>query len=158
MADPARKRSPTPNNPPNSSAEDPDTAAARKELRHTAISDKPDLAPAAMSSAAAAAAERKATPERDASAAPDDSLKEQISSPKKKRAHDELEEGKEPPKSDNGDVSPVDSIDRSARSEPEKKRPRDVSSEANPPATASGSAPDVSSSHPAMHCFAGAPC
>lgn len=105
-----------------SSAEDPDTAAARKELRNTAISERPNLSFDAASG-------RADTPDQT------DKMKEQISSPKKKRAHDEVDQNKEHPHDANGDVSPLGAdaaVSRTNRSEPEKKRPRDVSSEIKP--------------------------
>ncbi|KAI0974659.1 hypothetical protein F4678DRAFT_384637 [Xylaria arbuscula] len=136
------KRSPPPEG---IAAEDPDTAAARKELRQTAISEKPDLsamaaannssdaAPSNDGLTAAEAPAKAATPER---VARDDAAKEQIASPKKKRAHDQVDEPKDVASAANcdGDVSPIGpngsaSLDQSDRSEPQKKRPRDVSSE-----------------------------
>ena len=136
------KRSPTPER---IAVEDPDTAAARKELRQTAISEKPDLSAMAASNIKsdavptgdrAGATEgpgKAATPER---VARDDSTKEQMASPKKKRAHDQVDEPKDAAAGANGDrdVSPIGpngsaSLDRTDRSEPEKKRPRDISSE-----------------------------
>ncbi|KAI0505551.1 hypothetical protein F5B22DRAFT_627409 [Xylaria bambusicola] len=138
------KRSPTPER---IATEDPDTAAARKELRQTAISERPDLSamatPNASSDAvtsdevpgAAEASGEAATPER---VARDDAAKEQMASPKKKRAHDEVDEPKDAAAGANADrdVSPIGSngsasLDRTDRSEPEKKRPRDISSEYN---------------------------
>ncbi|KAI1113653.1 hypothetical protein F5Y14DRAFT_207213 [Nemania sp. NC0429] len=135
-------------------AEDPDTAAARKELRQTAISEKPDSFAMATkngdkvaddaesagtppTTAPSAAAPGKATtPEL---AAPDDTAKEQISSPKKKRARDEVDEPKDATAGADadGDVSPIGAhggaaLNRTDRSEPEKKRPRDISSESKP--------------------------
>lgn len=134
------KRSPTPEH---LTTEDPDTAAARKELRQTAISDKPNLS--TMSNAEtnpapnAAAGDDKpsskgATPDRDSPSSQNDDLRDQISSPKKKRARDEVDEPQDAPSDANGDISPIGSdngtsINRTVRSEPEKKRPRDVSSE-----------------------------
>ncbi|KAK8051849.1 hypothetical protein PG993_003234 [Apiospora rasikravindrae] len=136
------KQSPTPSETdrikptPSSAPEDPDTAAARKELRNTAISDKPDLAPSSVM--ASSAAPDTAATDSDAATARTDTpnhenkMKEQISSPKKKRAHDEVDQNKDSTQDANGDVSPLgaDAIpNRTNRSEPEKKRPRDVSSE-----------------------------
>ncbi|KAI1368035.1 hypothetical protein F5Y08DRAFT_21021 [Xylaria arbuscula] len=135
------KRSPTPERV---AAEDPDTAAARKELRQTAISEKPDLSAMATSSAnsddvpitrgpGAPEGGKAATPEQ---VARDDAAKEQMASPKKKRAHDEVDQPKDAGASANGDgdVSPIGpngsaSLDRTDHSEPQKKRPRDISSE-----------------------------
>ncbi|KAI1823647.1 hypothetical protein F4861DRAFT_539856 [Xylaria intraflava] len=129
------KRSPT---PARTTAEDPDTAAARKELKQTAISEKPDLSPAMATTntdldPTTNASGEAVVPELDA---PDEATKELISSPKKKRAHDEVEESRAATTdtNTNGDVSPIGSngstsLNRTDRSEPEKKRPRDVSSE-----------------------------
>ncbi|KAK8080406.1 hypothetical protein PG997_008224 [Apiospora hydei] len=136
------KQSPTPSETdrikqtPSSAPEDPDTAAARKELRNTAISDKPDLAPS--SAMASSAAPDTAATDSDAATARTDTpdhegkMKDLISSPKKKRAHDEVDQNKDSAQDANGDVSPLgaDALpNRTNRSEPEKKRPRDVSSE-----------------------------
>ncbi|KAI8957644.1 hypothetical protein F5Y11DRAFT_76472 [Daldinia sp. FL1419] len=104
----ATKRSPTPDQ---ASLEDPDTAAARKELRQTAISDKPDLSVMSAS---------KVDPAPDATTSGD----KPVSSPKKKRAREEVDD---PNDTSSGDVSPIG--DDAVISEPEKKRPRDVSSE-----------------------------
>ncbi|KAI1124935.1 hypothetical protein F5Y10DRAFT_18865 [Nemania abortiva] len=144
------ERSPTPQR---TAAEDPDTAATRKELRQTAISEKPDSFamaatsannPPALSADAQGGADvpgKATTPEL---LPRDDAARDQISSPKKKRAHDEVDESKDATTGANadGDVSPIGSngstsLNRTNRSEPEKKRPRDVSSEskADPTAT-----------------------
>jgi len=135
MADSSSKRS----SPDRGGPEDPDTAATRKELKQTAISDKQDtLPPPADTSFAestnAPESDNKqpaaTTPELSTAGPETDRLKEQISSPKKKRAHDEVDEAHESTQSANGDVSPLIVGDnRSDRSEPEKKRARDVSSE-----------------------------
>ncbi|KAI1143074.1 hypothetical protein F5Y05DRAFT_408528 [Hypoxylon sp. FL0543] len=140
--EPSSKRSPTPEHP---APEDPDTAAARKELKHTVISDKPDLsamsaaekdsAPAPNSSVTGDKVSGNAsTPDRDSAERQTGDLRDQVSSPKKKRAHDEVDEPIEAHSDSNGDVSPIGtdsapSLNRTDRSEPEKKRPRDVSSE-----------------------------
>ncbi|KAI2467124.1 hypothetical protein F4781DRAFT_323724 [Annulohypoxylon bovei var. microspora] len=134
------KRSPTPDN---YTLEDPDTAAARKELRQTVISDKSDLStmPTSLSDPApnAAASGDKAptkasTPDRESVERQNDDIRDQVSSPKKKRAHDEVDEPIDATSDTNGDISPIGShsgtsLSRTDRSEPEKKRPRDVSSE-----------------------------
>lgn len=142
--EPSSKRSPTPEHP---APEDPDTAAARKELKHTVISDKPNLsamsaaekdsapAPAPNSSVTGDKVSGNAsTPDRDSAERQTGDLRDQVSSPKKKRAHDEVDEPIEAHSDSNGDVSPIGtdsapSLSRTDRSEPEKKRPRDVSSE-----------------------------
>ncbi|KAI3323408.1 PH domain-like protein [Xylariaceae sp. AK1471] len=121
--------------------EDPDTAAARKELRQTAISEKPDLsamdnnntnptAPSKDASSAAEASGKATTADREPR---DESAPEQMASPKKKRAHDEVDEPKNLAPDADADEDPIDansstSQNRTDRSEPEKKRPRDVSS------------------------------
>ncbi|KAI0459466.1 hypothetical protein F5B21DRAFT_526157 [Xylaria acuta] len=127
------KRSPTPER---TAAEDPDTAAARKELRQTAISEKPDLS--------AMAANDHASPSDDAPGA----AKDLMLSPKKKRAHDEVDEPKDTAADadTDGDVSPIGangsaSLSRTDRSEPEKKRPRDISSELKAAPTISAAKP-----------------
>ncbi|ORY58063.1 uncharacterized protein BCR38DRAFT_353750 [Pseudomassariella vexata] len=110
-----------------SQTEDPDTAAAREELHNTAISDR-------MPSA------HKADPASDKASlripSPDEEqhsmMREQISSPKKKRAHDEVDEPKDGSQDPNGDVSPIGANGRTDRLEPEKKRHRDISSEKKP--------------------------
>ncbi|KAI0872079.1 hypothetical protein GGS24DRAFT_26742 [Hypoxylon argillaceum] len=136
------ERSPTPQR---IASEDPDTAATRKELRQTAISEKPDFFAMAATNAsdpsvpsddgpgAADASGKAATPELVAC---DDAAKEQLSSPKKKRAHAEVDESKDATTGADadGDVSPIGangsgSLTRANHSEPAKKRPRDISSE-----------------------------
>ncbi|KAK2027667.1 PH domain-like protein [Colletotrichum zoysiae] len=92
--------------------EDAETAAARKELKHTAISEKP--------SADGAAAETTSLGSQN------DDHKERPSSPKKKRAHDQVDEDKDVDEFDDKSVASSDSAkDRAARLEPEKKRHRD---------------------------------
>ncbi|KAK2044069.1 PH domain-like protein [Colletotrichum somersetense] len=92
--------------------EDAETAAARKELKHTAISEKP--------SADGAAAETTSLGSQN------DDHKERPSSPKKKRAHDQVDEDKDIDEFDDKSVASSDSAkDRAARLEPEKKRHRD---------------------------------
>ncbi|RYP92108.1 hypothetical protein DL770_001769 [Monosporascus sp. CRB-9-2] len=140
MADLQHKRSPTP--PHQLSSEDPDTAAARKELKQTAISEKPDFS-SSTSSAISTSATKASDPAKDTALRPDktssraatpdrdlpNKMKNQVSSPKKKRAHDEVDEMNQTVEDPNGDVSPIGANGRTDRSEPEKKRPRDVSSE-----------------------------
>ncbi|KAI0863197.1 hypothetical protein F4860DRAFT_77008 [Xylaria cubensis] len=133
------KRSPTPER---TTAEDPDTAAARKELRQTAISEKPDLSTMTASN--------HASPSDDAPSAAN-TAKDLISSPKKKRAHDEVDEPKDKAANADadGDVSPIGAngstpLSRTDRSEPEKKRPRDISSELK-------SAPTISATKPLLN-------
>lgn len=135
MADASSKRS----SPDRGGPEDPDTAATRKELKQTAISDKQNtLAPPADISFSEPADALESDDKQPSATTPDlstagpenDRLKEQISSPKKKRAHDEVDKAHGSTQAANGDVSPLAVSDnRSDRSEPEKKRARDVSSE-----------------------------
>ncbi|EJT79024.1 hypothetical protein GGTG_04114 [Gaeumannomyces tritici R3-111a-1] len=112
--------------------EDAATKATREELKHTVISDAP--ADIAISTAMdedksdrAPSAGHKTPDLKPPSTA--DKLKEQVSSPKKKRAHDEVEEGQESSVSPalSGSSSPRDSngASRGERLEPEKKRARD---------------------------------
>lgn len=106
--------------------EDAETAATRKELKHTALSENPtrDLDSDASSN--------DKTPPR--SRTPDDAhtdlLKEEVGSPRRKRAHEELDDHKD----DDGDVKLVEGEfsqpangNRTTRTEPEKKRHREDS-------------------------------
>ncbi|KAJ4996137.1 DEAD/DEAH box [Colletotrichum sp. SAR 10_66] len=103
----------SPKSDPIDAKEDAETAAARKELKHTAISEKSEGATGAT------------TPQLSAG----DEQKEQVSSPKKKqkRAHDQLdEEDRDAEEADSKSVASSDSAkDRASRLEPEKKRHRD---------------------------------
>lgn len=114
--------------------EDAETTAARRELKQTSISEKGGARPADESasdddgSKDGESAARSKTPDPNTS---EDRLKEQVASPKKKRAHDQLEEPKESEDSastgggaSNGHNGTA-SLSRTDRSEPEKKRPRD---------------------------------
>ncbi|KAF4470257.1 DEAD DEAH box helicase [Fusarium albosuccineum] len=100
--------------------EDAETRAARRELKQSSISD---------TTPSAAEGSDTATPAANASDAPDSDLKDQVASPKKKRAHDQLEGGKEAEENDANSVASTDSAkDRASRLEPEKKRHRDEES------------------------------
>ncbi|KAK4666855.1 hypothetical protein QC763_303940 [Podospora pseudopauciseta] len=126
--------------------EDAETTATRRELKQTSISEKAgqlstsqddksasddDDAPKDKTTTAGA---RKVTPPVALGVPSDETLAEQISSPKKKRAHAELDENKdvaEAPLEGEGSAA-TDSknntavtLNRTNRSEPEKKRPRD---------------------------------
>ncbi|KAI0843230.1 hypothetical protein F5Y06DRAFT_257235 [Hypoxylon sp. FL0890] len=136
----SNKRSPTPEHP---APEDPDTAAARKELKHTVISEKLNLSTMSSTEKDSASitamagdktSDQASTPDRESVERQTNDLRDQVSSPKKKRAHDEVDEPIEALSDSNGDISPIGtdsgaSLSRTDRSEPEKKRPRDVSSE-----------------------------
>lgn len=96
--------------------EDAETKATREELKQTAISDdKTKTASAGQDDDAALA--RTKTPELDPPSANRDSLKEQVSSPKKKRGHDEVDEQR--------DVEGADPASSATISERDKKRQRD---------------------------------
>jgi hypothetical protein len=115
--------------------EDAETTAARRELKQTTISEK--AGPVSLSQDDKSASEddapkaaRRLTPPLNLNAAKEDALKEQLSSPKKKRAHDELDENKdvaEAPLDGAPGTGPstAPGQSRTDRSEPEKKRPRD---------------------------------
>lgn len=131
----ARSASPA-DRPKPSSAEDPDTATTRKEFDNTRISE-PNAAAAMSASQASSTLSGdgdKTLPQLPVPDSQNDKLKEQLSSPKKKRAHDEVEPNKDAAKDPNGDVSPIGAngsaaLSRTDRLEPEKKRHRDISSE-----------------------------
>ncbi|KAL8381208.1 hypothetical protein RB595_005475 [Gaeumannomyces hyphopodioides] len=112
--------------------EDAATKATREELKHTVISD----VPADTATSTAMDEDKSDRAPSTGHKTPDlkppgtaDTLKEQVSSPKKKRAHDEVEEGQEASVSPalSGSSSPRDSngASRGERLEPEKKRARD---------------------------------
>ncbi|KAL2200381.1 hypothetical protein P885DRAFT_66077 [Corynascus similis CBS 632.67] len=125
--------------PATSAKEDAETTAARRELKQTTISEKrgrdtmqlsQDADKSASEDEARSAKTRRITPPVDLSAGNDDALKEQVSSPKKKRAHDELDENKDVAEAPLGGApdkaaSTTTIQSRTDRSEPEKKRPRD---------------------------------
>ncbi|KAM0282717.1 hypothetical protein ACHAQH_002915 [Verticillium albo-atrum] len=103
----------SPRSDPVDSKEDAETAATRKELRHTAISEDATTDPADQTG--------RTTPDDEQ----EDDLKDRISSPKKKRARDQLDDV-ETEELDAHSVASTDSAkDRALRSEPEKKRHRD---------------------------------
>jgi hypothetical protein len=121
----------------NPAKEDAETTAARRELKQTSISDggdKPAQASRDSSEPSEDEAEQTKTPDSKTKDASHDDLKEQISSPKKKRAHDQLDEHKD----DAADGPAVDlsagkangsaTLSRIDRSEPQKKRARDENS------------------------------
>ncbi|KAH7133476.1 hypothetical protein EDB81DRAFT_659170 [Dactylonectria macrodidyma] len=103
--------------------EDAETRAARRELKQSSISDPP---PADADDTTT----RPDTPADNLADAPDHSdLKNQVASPKKKRAHDQLDGEKETDANDANSVASTDSAkDRASRLEPEKKRHRDEES------------------------------
>lgn len=130
--------------------EDAETTAARRELKQTSISEKLNAGQQQEDGDAQQQSgsedddkdqERVATPDTDPGIIPDlsakeeERLKEHVSSPKKKRAHDELVadgtvsatsgEGNRKP----ADHDPAETQSRTEESEPEKKRPRDRETE-----------------------------
>lgn len=143
--------------PTDSPKEDAATKATREELKQTVISDhsKPDSSSVqptstdetdAMVETWRSKAKRKAeqgdnsdgdqspkrvkTPETDVPTSTNDSLKEKIASPKKKRAHEEVDETKAAEASAGLDEQiNGGAIDRTDRNEPEKKRARDKESD-----------------------------
>ncbi|KAH6997515.1 hypothetical protein BKA56DRAFT_989 [Ilyonectria sp. MPI-CAGE-AT-0026] len=105
--------------------EDAETRAARRELKQSSISDPPP--PDADN--ASARPDTPADPDTLADAPDDSDLKDQVASPKKKRAHDQLDGEKEAEENDANSVASTDSAkDRALRLEPEKKRHRDEES------------------------------
>ncbi|KAK1755794.1 hypothetical protein QBC47DRAFT_344326 [Echria macrotheca] len=127
--------------------EDAETTAARRELKQTSISEKAEqdkagpLSPdadrsesdedAAPKDKPVANPARTATPDTDpgdVKSGDDSLLREQVSSPKKKRAHDELvADGSSTAGEGSGKRAhdTADAQSRTEESEPEKKRPRD---------------------------------
>ena len=119
---------PSPNNdmPPTSAPEDADTRAARRELKQHSISDPVAEGPNDDDGRPETPADDDVTDERN------NELKEQLSSPKKKRGHDQLDPIKDEEPKDNDSVVSADSAkDRASRSEPEKKRHRDTDGDAD---------------------------
>lgn len=98
--------------------EDAVTRATRHELKQSTISDSRPAT--AEGSGTATPAGANMSDERD------NDLKDQVASPKKKRAHDQLEGSIEVEENDANSVASTDSAkDRASRLEPEKKRHRD---------------------------------
>ncbi|KAM4064743.1 hypothetical protein HRG_004901 [Hirsutella rhossiliensis] len=112
-------------------SEDAEMRAARRELKQSSISDPP---PSARDSGHDSSTEQRAdvcavSPAGDVSDAQNEDLKTKVSSPKKKRAHDQLDGDKEAKDSDSTSIASTDSAkDRASRLEPEKKRHRDEES------------------------------
>jgi hypothetical protein len=121
--------------------DDPATTAAREELKHTTISDR--ITPSRVGPANTEAEpegedkqmkERMSTPDAEPSDAQDEEMRERLSSPKKKRGRDqdddirELDDGNADEQGSIADGSVLNG-NRTIRSGPEKKRPRDTSEE-----------------------------
>ncbi|KAK3318335.1 hypothetical protein B0H66DRAFT_233431 [Apodospora peruviana] len=123
----------------NGANEDAETTAARRELKQTSISEKAAERVTQQSSSSQEDGDNnnndapadKTAPVRTSTTPSEveipkltpQELKEQVSSPKKKRAHDELDEPREEVSLEDKAVATKPA--RTARSEPEKKRPRD---------------------------------
>ena len=125
MAEDEKGSSPKPDPVDIEANEDAETRAARRELKQSSISDAPQPNnDDATGSEKTAAEERPATPADDAE---NEDLKEQVGSPKKKRAHDQLDSGNKGTQDNDvaSDASVDSAKDRTSRSEPEKKRHRD---------------------------------
>lgn len=126
MAEEIKAASPKDDTTQTSAPEDADTRAARRELKQHSISDP-------VGDGAIHDADRPETPaDDDVTDERNDELKEQLSSPKKKRAHDQLDPTKDDKQNDTDSVASADSAkDRASRSEPEKKRHRDTDGDAD---------------------------
>ncbi|OAA44393.1 Pleckstrin-domain containing protein [Metarhizium rileyi] len=99
--------------------EDAETRATRRELKQSSIYDQPDEATASDDN-------RPETPSLGIPEETREQLKGQVSSPKKKRAHDQLDGEHESQDNDAISITSTDSAkDRTMRLEPEKKRHRD---------------------------------
>lgn len=114
--------------------EDAETAAAREELKHTAISEKePDTTDDIMVTTRSGRAYEKGAPDL----APAEPSRERALSPKKKRARDEVDEHKDAEEHASGGQAVKDATGCAVttsskdRAEPQKKRARD---ETSPPA------------------------
>jgi len=114
--------------------EDAQTTAARRELKQTTISDggnKAEQPSQDSSEPSEDEAERTKTPESKTKESPQDDLRELVSSPKKKRAHDQLDEHRDDVEQSSAANASTDKATGSAtvgiadRSEPQKKRARD---------------------------------
>lgn len=109
--------------------EDAETRAARRELKQSSISDPPAAARDLGSDPVDDGAARPDTPTDQVSEGQDDRLKEHVPSPKKKRAHDQLDGSIDVENNDTNSVTSTESTrDRASRLEPEKKRHRDEDS------------------------------
>jgi hypothetical protein len=103
--------------------EDAETRAARRELKQSSISDNEPKDDEPKSSGSVAEEHNDAQPTTPPA---DEALTDNILSPKKKRAHDQLDEDKQvDDKDDTSEVSTDSAKDRASRLEPEKKRHRD---------------------------------
>lgn len=105
--------------------EDAETRATRRELKQSSINDSNARAGTDVVGDGKTD-DDPATPAPEEENADGKESQEQVMSPKKKRAHDQLDAGKEGEDEDANSVASTDSAkDRASRSEPEKKRARD---------------------------------
>lgn len=113
------------------SSEDAETKAARRELKQSSISDStPQLDDPADTSTEPGSGILIDRPETRADEDTSE-MRDHVSSPKKKRAHDQLDDGSVSvggEEDSNSVASSASSKDRATRLEPEKKRPRDEDS------------------------------
>ncbi|KAL7944516.1 hypothetical protein V8C42DRAFT_325057 [Trichoderma barbatum] len=109
--------------------EDAETRAARRELKQSSISDPPATVGDLASDSVDERAARPETPADAVSDSQDERFKEHMPSPKKKRAHDQLDGSIDVEQNDANSVTSTESNkDRASRLEPEKKRHRDEDS------------------------------
>lgn len=117
--------------PKNEVSEDAETRAARRELKQSSISDPAATTTADETAQLSSSDDKVIRPETPTSGDTTEGLgndcAEQVLSPKKKRAHDQLDVGKDYGNDDDvNSVASTDSAkDRTMRLEPEKKRHRD---------------------------------
>ena len=105
--------------------EDAETRATRRELKQSSISEKLDSDEKDKTEPEADSRQPE-TPRTEESERKANDLADQVSSPKKKRAHDQLEGHRDAQEDDSASVVSNDSgKDRATRLEPEKKRHRD---------------------------------
>ncbi|UKZ46889.1 hypothetical protein TrVGV298_001100 [Trichoderma virens] len=103
--------------------EDAETRAARRELKQSSISDPPTAVSDLASDSIDERAARPETPADAVSDSQDERFKEHVPSPKKKRAHDQLDGSIDVEQNDANSVTSTESNkDRASRLEPEKKR------------------------------------
>ncbi|KAG5927611.1 hypothetical protein E4U42_002031 [Claviceps africana] len=127
MADDVQRTGTNPKNEPAqaATAEDAETRATRQELKQSSLSDELSDTGEERNHDK----DRPATPSLCVPETQKDELKEQISSPKKKRSYDQLEESQGPQEDDLTDVASSKSANsRTERDEPEKKRYREKKS------------------------------
>ena len=114
--------------------EDAETAATRKELKHTAISEQPVQLVKEADDSSSSGNDKTPPPIKTPDDAQYHALRDQIGSPKKKRAISEVEADSKEEVADTSLAAAASSPaspqpgSRTTRSEPEKKRPRDEGS------------------------------